>query len=189
MRQFTSKSAYRAFFNGSIIFEPWRRLWKSWAPAKCKLFLWLAIRNRCWTADQLAKRGLPHPSHCPLCDQEDETVQHLLTTCVLARDFWSRILTPLGLQDRTPTRQEKSLADWWRKATKRIPKEKKKGMNTIIILGSWILWKHRNACVFEGTRPCITRLLIEFRNEHHLWCMAGARGLRTLGLGHGGGLG
>jgi hypothetical protein len=41
--QFTSKSAYRAFFNGSITFAPWRRLWKSWAPAKCKIFLWLAI--------------------------------------------------------------------------------------------------------------------------------------------------
>ena len=138
--QFTSKSAYRAFFNGSITFAvaPWRRLWKSWAPAKCKLFLWLAIRNRCWTADRLAKRGLPHPTHCPLCDQEDETVQHLLTTCVLAREFWSRILAPLGQQDRTPTRREKSFADWWRKATKRIPKEKK-GLNTMIILGSWIL--------------------------------------------------
>jgi hypothetical protein len=56
--------------------------------------------------DRLSKRGLPHPSHCPLCDQEDETVQHLLTTCVLAREFWSRILTPLVLQDRSPTRRE-----------------------------------------------------------------------------------
>jgi hypothetical protein len=23
----------------------------------CKFFIWLAIKNRCWTADQLAKRG------------------------------------------------------------------------------------------------------------------------------------
>lgn len=46
----------------------------------------------------------------------------------------------------------------------------------------------RNACVFEGIRPCITRLLTEFRDEHQLWCMVGARGLRTLGLGHGSGL-
>jgi len=135
-------------------------------------------------ADRLAKRGLPHPTHCPLCDQEDETVQHLLTTCVLAREFWSWILTPLGLQDWTPTRREKSFADWWRKATKRIPKEEKNGLNTMIILGSWILWKHRNACVFEGSHPCITRTLEEFRNEYHLWCLAGARGLCMLGLGH-----
>jgi hypothetical protein len=97
-------------------------------------------------------------------------------------------MTVTSLENFGPTRREKSLANWWRKATNRIPKEKK-GLNTIIILGSWILWKHRNASVFEGSHPSITRLLEEFRDEHHLWCLAGARGLRTLGLGHGVGLG
>jgi len=71
---FSTRSAYRAFFIASISFEPWKRIWKSWAPGKCKTFIWLAIRNRCWTADRLQRRGLPHPDHCPLCDQEDETV-------------------------------------------------------------------------------------------------------------------
>jgi len=51
--QFSSKSCYRAFFMGSISFEPWKRLWKAWAPPKCKFFLWLAIRNKCWAANNL----------------------------------------------------------------------------------------------------------------------------------------
>ena len=57
---FSSKTAYKAFFYGSIQFEPWCRLWKSWAPAKCKMFLWFAIKNKCGIVDQLTKRGLPH---------------------------------------------------------------------------------------------------------------------------------
>lgn len=44
---FSTKSAYRCYFVGSITFEPWKRIWKTWAPGKCKTFLWLAIRNRC----------------------------------------------------------------------------------------------------------------------------------------------
>ena len=52
---YSSKSAYKAFFYGAVTFEPWRRLWKTWAPAKCKMFLWLAIRNRCWTAEGLLR--------------------------------------------------------------------------------------------------------------------------------------
>ena len=52
---FSTHSAYRSYFVGSITFEPWKRLWKSWAPGKCKTFVWLAIRNRCWTADRLQK--------------------------------------------------------------------------------------------------------------------------------------
>lgn len=71
--QFSSKSAYMAYFTGDVTFEPWKRLWCSWAPLRCNFFLWLAIRNRCWTSDRLARRGLSHPDRCPLCDQEDET--------------------------------------------------------------------------------------------------------------------
>ena len=33
---FTTKSAYEALFIGSIHFEPWERIWKTWAPSKCK---------------------------------------------------------------------------------------------------------------------------------------------------------
>ena len=87
-RVYSSKSAYAAFFVGTIKFTPWRRIWKSWAPLHCKYFLWLAFNNRCWTADQLAKRGLPHPTACPFCDQAEETIQHLLDPCVFSRQVW-----------------------------------------------------------------------------------------------------
>jgi hypothetical protein len=50
--------AYRAFFIGAESFEPWKRIWKSWAAPKCKVFVWLAINNKCWTADTLKKGGL-----------------------------------------------------------------------------------------------------------------------------------
>lgn len=52
---YSSKSAYEAFFLGTIKFTPWKRIWKSWAPPRCKFFMWLAINNRCWTAERLAK--------------------------------------------------------------------------------------------------------------------------------------
>jgi hypothetical protein len=55
-------------------------------------FMWLVAHNRCWTADRLEKRGLPHPARCPLCDQVDENLQHLLIKCVFARQLWFSIL-------------------------------------------------------------------------------------------------
>ena len=129
---FSTKSAYRCYFVGSVTFEPCKRIRKAWAPGKCKTFLWLAIRNRCWTADRLQKRGMPHPEHYPLCDQEDETAQHILTTCVFARQFWYAILQPLSLESLTPTRRV-NFADWWRKAEKRIQKQHKKGFNSLCL--------------------------------------------------------
>jgi hypothetical protein len=29
----------------------------------------------------------------------------------------------------------------------------KKGLNSLIILGAWILWNHQNRCVFYGIAP------------------------------------
>ncbi|KAF8662664.1 hypothetical protein HU200_056266 [Digitaria exilis] len=67
--------------------------------------------------------------------------------------------------------------------SKKVPKEKRTGINTIIILAAWVLWKHRNSCVFDNTRPNIAALLSIFSEERHLWCLAGARGLRALDVG------
>jgi len=58
------------FFIGAIQFKPWEKIWKSWASGKCKFFMWLVAHDKCWMADRLARKGLPHPEHCLLCDQE-----------------------------------------------------------------------------------------------------------------------
>ena len=164
----------KVIFVGSITFEPWKKLWKTWAPGKCKTFLWLALRNR-----------LPHPERCPLCDQEDETVQHILTTCVFARQFWCAILQPLTLESLTPARRV-SFAGWWKKAERRIPKQLKKDFNSFCILGAWTLWKHRNTCVLDGSPPNLQVAIQAFKDEANLWQFAGAKGLTTLYLELGG---
>ena len=81
---FTSKSTYMAFFYGAISFL--ETSLEIMGPPKCMVFLCLAIQNKCWTVDWLAKWGLAHPEQCVLCDQE-EMVQHILTSCVFARQL------------------------------------------------------------------------------------------------------
>jgi hypothetical protein len=36
----STKSAYEALFIGAAHFNPWEKIWKSWAPGKCKFFMW-----------------------------------------------------------------------------------------------------------------------------------------------------
>jgi hypothetical protein len=77
---YTSKSAYNAFFLGSVKFAPWKMTWKTWAPLRCKFFIWLAIKKRFWTADHLSKHGLLHHCLCLLCDQDVENIHHILVS-------------------------------------------------------------------------------------------------------------
>jgi hypothetical protein len=95
-------------------------------PPKCKFFVWLAIRNKCWTADRLQRKGLPHPVVCPLCDQEQETILHLLCSCSFARQFWHVIFSALRMGHLTPTREAGSFVDWWEKVHRRVPKHIRK---------------------------------------------------------------
>jgi hypothetical protein len=84
-----------------------------WTP-RCKFFIWLATYNRCWTADCLARRGLDHPERCPLCDQEEETAQHLLVSCVFATQIWWHVFFPMGWQALTPQPHDHVFQDWWK---------------------------------------------------------------------------
>jgi len=96
--------------------------------------LWTVAHNRSWTTDRLVQHGLPHPSECPLCDQEDEDIQHLPIGCVSARQFWYSLLHRVGLSILTPQATKLSWEDWWMKAEAAVDGDRRKGLNTLIRL-------------------------------------------------------
>ncbi|TVU49532.1 hypothetical protein EJB05_00845, partial [Eragrostis curvula] len=58
---------------------PSERIWKTW-PLENVIFsygLW-HMKDICWTADRLARHGLPNPENCSWYNQAQETVNHLL---------------------------------------------------------------------------------------------------------------
>jgi hypothetical protein len=100
---YSSKSCYLGMFRGNMAMAGVLQVWKSRAPAKYRFFLWLVLRDRCWTADRLERRGLPQPLARPFCDQSQESITHLLLGCVLARSVWATCLCWWDREDRLPT--------------------------------------------------------------------------------------
>ena len=56
----------------------------------------------------------------------------------------------------------------------------RKGINSLIILGAWTLWTHRNKCVFNGADPSVASALAVAEDERRSWSLEGARGLSLL---------
>jgi hypothetical protein len=100
--------------------------------------------NKCWTADRLAKIGLTQSLLCPLCDQHDETINHLLVGCSFARLFWFELLRSFGLQDFLPGQDLDDFDHWWCFNSARLGGLSKKGLDSLVALGAWMLCKHRN---------------------------------------------
>jgi hypothetical protein len=122
---------------------------------------------------KLARRELPHSERCPLYDQEEESIEHLLASCIFARQFWFQLLRSIGLQSLARGHGER-FENWWRTRSSQLVGLHQKGFNSLVILGAWVIWKHRNRCVFDGAT------LLAAKEEVLGWCLAGAKGLTFL---------
>lgn len=85
--QFSAHSAYGARFMGLETSPTAAFTWQSKAPLKCRFYAWLTFKDRCWTSERLARRGLPHQDACPLCDQEESPFNIYLSTVPLHDRF------------------------------------------------------------------------------------------------------
>lgn len=180
MGTYTSASMYAMLCEGGIRFEPSKAIWKCWAPLSCKLFMWLAVQYRLWTADRRLRHGLQEePSPCFICDQEEDTVDHILLQCVFARQIWHNCFMQarIGL-DLVPSTED-TLQHWWMSARKRMPKINRKGFDSFTMLLCWHLWKNRNNKVFRpGSQPVtVGSFTSNYFEELRRWMRAGCLGV------------
>jgi hypothetical protein len=85
---YSSKSAYQIQFQGSYCSFNAEASWTASAEGKHKLFAWLLVQDRILTADRLLARNWNCDPVYILCDQVEETAQHLCLHCVFAREVW-----------------------------------------------------------------------------------------------------
>ena len=85
----------------SQVGNKWTRLWNLGLWPKITLFLWLLLKGRILTWDNLKRRGLTGPSRCVMCNEVEETMDHLLNQCNWAKRMWRE-----GLESFQQTRQE-----------------------------------------------------------------------------------
>ena len=144
--------------------------WRSRAPLRCRFFAWLALQNRCWTADRLARRGLDHPKCCPFCDQHEESISHLLLDCVFASEVWAIVSAAANKPNWVPTAGD-NISQWCAKigGSRRECKDTRTAPTLVL----WMLWKHRNTIVFDGASPSIRAVINNIQTEGTAWRKAG----------------
>jgi hypothetical protein len=174
-------SAYRAFVIGQQAIPGAKILHKTIAPAKCKFFFWLALHNRCWTAARRKKHNLQDGDRWTFCDQESETITHLLIGCSFSKEVWYRLFRCCGWQDFTPRGDELHLADWWAPARRRLDKAHKKVMDSLIVLVSSSIWLERNARIFNKTNKSAAELSKCITEEVSIWIQARFRSQGSIG--------
>jgi hypothetical protein len=123
---------------------------------------------------------MDRPERCSLCDQQAETINHLLVSCMFTGQVWTGLLQPVGLMELVPQPIDEVFNEWWRTSNLRVHGQHRKCFNSLVMLGAWVIWKHRNLCVFNGLTSSVPTAFQMAREEALLWTMAGAKGLSLL---------
>eukprot|EP00253_Pinus_taeda_P008935 PITA_08935 len=91
---YTIKSGHHHICNGiyqTPLWNHWKIIWKSEVIPKIKFFIWLLLKGKVLTAENLSKRGINGPSRCPNCCTAEETMFHLFIDCPFARRCWTKM--------------------------------------------------------------------------------------------------
>ena len=134
-KEYSVRSAYDGFFQGSVSFGPWAfgRVGLRVNAASCG---WRPTTNVGRLTRWLA-RVCNMPPCCPLCNQEGETINHLLVACVYSLQFWFGLLQTMGLLNLSPqSREFPSMAG---RINEGVIGQVRQGLNSIIILRTWTI--------------------------------------------------
>ena len=86
--EFSVKIMYKGLDHSPAIEFPYRSVWNSTVPLKIGFFTWEASWGKVLTLDQLKRRGRALANRCFLCEEDEETIEHMLIHCSKARMVW-----------------------------------------------------------------------------------------------------
>ena len=135
---YSVKSLYKQINFGGIISAVDDKLWKVLCPQKIHVFLWRGVYNKILTRDNLAKRRQVDDKTCLFCN-ENETVQHLLFDCIVAKIVWEVVSVCFECPFFTSFCDVIAL---WQKC------KKEPMLNLVVAASLWSLWKLRNEFCF-----------------------------------------
>ncbi|PNT76187.1 hypothetical protein BRADI_1g45514v3 [Brachypodium distachyon] len=86
----------------------------------------------------------------------------------MSRPVWAAVLARWEEPDWLPS-TDNLPAEWW--ASRLVSSQC--DLATAIVLVWWMLWKHRNAIVFDGASPDVARVLRSIVVDGSLWRSGG----------------
>ena len=97
--------------------------------------------------DNLKRRGKILVNACPMCLEDEETIDHLLLRCNSATKIWNNIISWFGCSWVFPKNIQDLFMAW--KSPQRSHQGKEM-WNLSFLAVIWHIWRERNARCFEG---------------------------------------
>ncbi|KAJ0548809.1 putative reverse transcriptase zinc-binding domain-containing protein [Helianthus annuus] len=119
------------------------------------------------TAEALRKRNINiGDSVCPLCNSEEETVEHVFNACFIAANVWNGISSWCKISNFFAF-SIKDLFTFYKDVNG--SEKKREAVHGIILIGCWCLWRARNSVRFSSATVRIDSIISEIKSIGYLW--------------------
>uniref|UniRef100_A0A0D9ZTM7 Reverse transcriptase zinc-binding domain-containing protein n=1 Tax=Oryza glumipatula TaxID=40148 RepID=A0A0D9ZTM7_9ORYZ len=157
---FSVSSAYDLFFMARESCPYGELIWQAGAPSKIRFFLWLVAKGR---------MGWPHEDCCHLCGREHEDCHHLFVSCNFTNRVWRLMRAWINIVFPLPGQNDCNITDWWIEARRCFRTGYRKIFDSVFMLTCWLIWKERNARIFDQKMCSPDQLVEDIKEEIMVW--------------------
>lgn len=109
---FLVKSLYKVLEPDSPVCFLVKIIWNHWVQPKISFFAWEASWGKVLTLNQIQKKGWALSNRCFLCQDYEESIDHLLLHCKKTREVWNLFFTLFGVCWVFPSSVRETLVRW-----------------------------------------------------------------------------
>lgn len=109
---------------------------------------------------------------CVLCGHEIETTSHLFLHCEFALLIWHKVFDWLGINFITPHNLLTHFACWGEEVH---PRRLRKAFWLVWHASLWMIWKERNAWIFNNHLKCVEEVVDEVKAVSWYWALSRLR--------------
>ena len=125
-------------------------------PNKISCFIWLDVRCKILTWENLQRKGKQGPSICIMCKEDNETVEHLFINCTVWKLVAEHVCLHFNLHGFISQHSlVDMLLDWLGKISKIS------SYYQLPFYMMWTLWKVRNKMIFEDEKRNIFSIVYQ----------------------------
>nr|GMD97539.1 LINE-type retrotransposon LIb DNA [Ipomoea batatas] len=147
------REAYR-YITGGDSSEDVDWVWKIKTSERCRMFLWLAVKDKLLTNSVRVKRQLTDDGSCMACGETHESVDHILKHCDVARVCWRLTHTPSSFARGSAA----TFSRWLRRNCSSADMVNGIPWGLTFSYTCWELWKARNRRIFEQLKSAFVQL-------------------------------
>ena len=125
---------------------PVKIVWNPRVQPKISFFAWEASWGKVLTLDQVQKNDWTLTNRCFLCQDNEESIDHLLLHCEKTREVWNMFFTLLGVCWVFTSSVRETLVGWdgaW------VGKQRRTVWKMAPLCLFWSVWKVRNSIAFD----------------------------------------